>query len=213
MGASVGVGGLIVGISMLVVFSMAYQSITMQIDSGLERIENADDPIPTFTLDDAELWEGAVVDISITGAGAGYTDGTFAASSGTGGLQGTFTTNSGSITSMVITSHGNYSSAPTLLCNVVCTPTSTATFTVTLGNVIYANLTNTGSVTVPHDDMWLFVDGNNATTFSSVYTSSISSENWYSGETVELVWWNASVSGDQRLSLTAGPLSVSTVLG
>ena len=111
MGASVGVGGLIVGISMLVVFSMAYQSITMQIDSGLERIENADDPIPTFTLDDAELWEGAVVDISITGAGAGYTDGTFAASSGTGGLQGTFTTNSGSITSMVITSHGNYSSA------------------------------------------------------------------------------------------------------
>ncbi|MBR68329.1 MAG: hypothetical protein DWC10_07055 [Candidatus Poseidoniales archaeon] len=215
MGASVGVGGLIVGISMLVVFSMAYQSITMQIDSGLERIENADDPIPTFTLDDAELWEGAVVDISITGAGAGYTDGTFAASSGTGGLQGTFTTNSGSITSMVITSHGNYSSAPTLqlTCNVACTPTSTATFTVTLGNVIYANLTNTGSVTVPHDDMWLFVDGNNATTFSSVYTSSISSENWYSGETVELVWWNASVSGDQRLSLTAGPLSVSTVLG
>ena len=69
MGASVGVGGLIVGISMLVVFSMAYQSITMQIDSGLERIENADDPLPTFTLDDAELWEGAVVDISITGGG------------------------------------------------------------------------------------------------------------------------------------------------
>lgn len=214
MGASVGVGGLIIGISMLVVFSMAYQSITMQIDSGLERIENADDPTPTFTLVDSELWEGAVVDISITTGGAGYSDGTFTTSSGTGGLQGTFTTNSGSIVSMVITSHGNYSSAPTLqlTCTVSCSPTSTATFSITLGNIIYANITNTGSVTIPHDDMWLFVDGTNATSFSSVYTSTISSDNWYSGETLELVWRNASVSGDQRLSLTAGPLSVSTTM-
>ena len=57
MGASVGIGGLIVGVSMLVVFSMAYQSIALQIDSGLDRIENADEPLPTFTMDDAELWE------------------------------------------------------------------------------------------------------------------------------------------------------------
>ena len=38
MGASVGVGGLIIGISMLVVFSMAYQSISTQIESGVDRI-------------------------------------------------------------------------------------------------------------------------------------------------------------------------------
>jgi hypothetical protein len=56
MGASVGIGGLIVGISMLVVFSMAYQSISLQIDSGLDRLEDADEPIPTFTIDDGILF-------------------------------------------------------------------------------------------------------------------------------------------------------------
>jgi hypothetical protein len=55
MGASVGVGGLIIGISMLVVFSMAYQAISLQIDSGVDRIEEADEPIPTFTIDDAVI--------------------------------------------------------------------------------------------------------------------------------------------------------------
>ena len=55
MGASVGIGGLIIGVSMLVVFSMAYQSIALQIDSGIDRIEDADKPLPTFTLDNAEL--------------------------------------------------------------------------------------------------------------------------------------------------------------
>ena len=62
MGASVGIGGLIVGISMLVVFSMAYQSISSQIESGLDRLDDADEPIPTFTIDDAILFDGAVVD-------------------------------------------------------------------------------------------------------------------------------------------------------
>lgn len=57
MGASVGIGGLIVGVAMLVVFSMAYQSIAMQIDSGLDRIENAETPIPAYSVDDATLWE------------------------------------------------------------------------------------------------------------------------------------------------------------
>lgn len=214
MGASVGIGGLVIGVSMLVVFSMAYQSITLQVNSGLERIDDADDPVPAFAVLDAELWEGAVVAIDITSGGAGYTDGTFESTSGTGGLQGTFTTNSGAISSMVITSHGNYSSPPSLqlTCTVSCSPSSAATFSLTLGKVIYANLTNTGAVTVPHDMMWLFVDGDNATTFSSVYTSTISSDNWYSGETLNLRWWNASVSGSERLSLTAGALSMSTEL-
>ena len=72
MGASVGVGGLVIGISMLVVFSMAYQAITMQIESGIDRIEDADEPIPTFTIDDAVIFTGAIVDVTITSGGAGY---------------------------------------------------------------------------------------------------------------------------------------------
>ena len=65
MGASVGVGGLIIGISMLVVFSMAYQAISLQIDSGVDRIEEADEPAPTFTIDDAVIFTGAMVDVTI----------------------------------------------------------------------------------------------------------------------------------------------------
>ena len=214
MGASVGIGGLIVGISMLVVFSMAYQSIALQIDSGLDRIDNADEPLPTFTMDDAELWEGAVVDITITSGGAGYSDGTFEADPNTGGLSGTFTTSGGAIDDVVITSHGNYSSAPTLKfnCTVACTPTVAATYTIDLGNVIYANLTNTGSVTVHHDDMWLFVDGIDATPFSDAFTSPIASELWFSGETLPLQWLDADVAGSNRLTLTAGSMTVSHML-
>ena len=53
MSGSVGVGGLIIGISMLVIFSMAYQAISLQIESGVDRIEDADEPLPAFTIDGA----------------------------------------------------------------------------------------------------------------------------------------------------------------
>ena len=66
MGASVGVGGMIIGISMLVVFSMAYQSLSAQIDLGIERIDDQMEPIPTFSIDDAIVWDGAIVGVSIT---------------------------------------------------------------------------------------------------------------------------------------------------
>ena len=49
MSGSVGVGGLIIGISMLVIFSMAYQAISLQIESGVDRIEDADEPLPACT--------------------------------------------------------------------------------------------------------------------------------------------------------------------
>ncbi|MGB1234005.1 MAG: hypothetical protein ACPHF0_07550, partial [Poseidonia sp.] len=126
MGASVGVGGLIIGISMLVVFSMAYQAISLQIESGVDRIEEADEPTPTFTIDDAV----------------------------NGGFSATYTINgTGAITSVVITSHGNYSSLPTLVVNGGGTPTSAASLTPVRGNVLYANLTNTGSTTIAHNDV------------------------------------------------------------
>ena len=50
MSGSVGVGGLIIGISMLVIFSMAYQAISLQIESGVDRIEDADEPLPALSL-------------------------------------------------------------------------------------------------------------------------------------------------------------------
>ena len=216
MGASVGVGGLIVGISMLVVFSMAYQAITLQIDSGLDRIEQADQPMPTFVLNDAEIWEGAVVSLTITAAGSGYTDGTLKSATNTGGFTGTYTVDgSGAIVSVVITSHGNYSAAPSIdiVCSTACASNDgLGDITAALGDVVYANMTNTGSVTISHDDMWLFVDGIDATPFSDAFTSPIASELWFSGETLPLQWLDADVAGSNRLTLTAGSMTVSHML-
>ena len=119
MGASVGVGGLIIGISMLVVFSMAYQAISLQVDSGVDRIDDAANELaPTFTIDDAIIYSGAIVNVTINDGGSGYSSGgTIEASGGSGGFSATYTVNgNGNITSVVITSHGNYSSLPTLGC-------------------------------------------------------------------------------------------------
>jgi archaellum component FlaF (FlaF/FlaG flagellin family) len=209
MGASVGVGGLIIGISMLVVFSMAYQAISLQIESGMDRIEGADEPKPAFTIDDAVIYTGAIVDVTIVGGGSGYSSGgTIETSSGTGGFSATYTINgSGAITSVAITSHGNYSSLPTLVVNGGGTPTSTASLTAVRGNVLYANLTNTGSTTIAHDDAWMFLDGQNATQFSSVYNPSLT-DLWFSGETLFLNWFDTGLPGDERMTLTVGSTTV-----
>ena len=209
MGASVGVGGLIIGISMLVVFSMAYQAISLQIESGMDRIEGADEPKPAFTIDDAVIYTGAIVDVTIVGGGSGYSSGgTIETSSGTGGFSATYTIDgSGAITSVAITSHGNYSSLPTLVVNGGGTPTSTASLTAVPGNVLYANLTNTGSTTIAHDDAWMFLDGQNATQFSSVYNPSLT-DLWFSGETLFLNWFDTGLPGDERMTLTVGSTTV-----
>ena len=209
MGASVGVGGLIIGISMLVVFSMAYQAISLQIDSGVDRIEEADEPIPTFTIDDAVIFTGAMVDVTINSGGLGYSSGgTIEASTGNGGFSATYTVNSsGAITSVVITSHGNYSSLPTLVVNGGGTPTSTASLTAVRGNVLYANITNTGSATIAHDDVWMFLDGQDPTLFSTVYNPPLT-DLWFSGETLFLDWFDTGLPGDERITMTVGQTTV-----
>lgn len=209
MGASVGVGGLIIGISLLVVFSMAHQAISLQIESGVDRIEDADEPTPTIRIDDAVIYIGALVDVSIVDGGAGYSSGgTIEASSGTGGFSATYTINgTGAITSVVVTSHGNYSSLPTLVVNGGGTPTSAASLTPVRGNVLYANVTNTGSTTIAHDDVWVFLDGQNATQFSSVYNPP-QTDLWFSGETLFLDWYNTGLPGDERMTLSVGSTTV-----
>ena len=209
MGASVGVGGLVIGMSMLVVFSMAYQAISLQIDSGVDRIENADEPTPSFAIDDAVIFTGAVVDVTISSGGAGYSSGgTIEASSGTGGFSATYTIDgSGVITSVVITSHGNYSSLPALVVNGGGSPTSNASLNAVLGNVLYANLTNTGSTTINHDDVWVFLDGQNATRFSSVYNPPLTNL-WFSGETLFLDWFDTGLPGDERMTISVGSTTV-----
>ena len=188
----------------------------MQIDAGLDRIEDADRPIPAFIVHNATLWEGAVVDVTITDPGLGYSasDCDVETTTGTGGFEGSITVNAqGEITSVVITSHGNYSATPTLqLTGALCSPTSAATLTAYLGPVIYANMTNTGTTTIAHDDMWLYFDGNSPMQFSQVYQNPISSENWYTGESLNLVWNNATIDEGERFALSISSVASACVL-
>ena len=117
MGASVGIGGLIVGTSMLVVLALAVNAVDLRLESSLETIESANELSPIFTIDNADIALGAVTSLQIDDPGTGYVNGTLSATGGGGsGFSGTFTVNnSGAIINWSITSHGDYSSDPTIV--------------------------------------------------------------------------------------------------
>ena len=93
--------------------------------------------------------------------------------------------------------------------------TSTATLVSDIGNLIYGNFTNTGTVTLPHREVWLFLDGGTSqtpTNLGSAYTPTINSTNWYPGETISLEWFEDGPSTYNRISLTAGGLTTAHTL-
>ena len=218
MGASVGVGALVVGTSLLLVFALAVQSLDNRLDTSLEIINDAGDPLPSFQIDDATLWEGAVLDVSITANGSGYVDGTFNVTGAGSGFEGTFTVDgSGGIETVTITSHGNYSSPPTITVNMTTQSgvTSTATLVSDIGNRIYGNFTNTGTITLPLNEVWIFLDGGTSQTptiLGSAYTPAINSTNWYPGETISLDWAEDGPSTYNRISLSAAGLTTAQTL-
>jgi len=188
MGASVGIGGLIVGTSLMVVFALAITTLDVRMDSSLDALDSANDPLPSFTIDDATIWEGAVVSLTIVDSGAGYTAGTLSTAVA-GGFSATFSVNStgGIVNPVTITSHGNYSSPPTIQIDGPQPGiTSPANIVATLGTVIHTNVTNNGPVTLPQEEVWFFVDGTNARTMDILLPGVTS--NWYSGETVSIEW-------------------------
>ena len=218
MGASVGVGALVVGTSLLLVFVLAVQTLDNRLDASLEAIDDAGDPLPSFRIDDTTLWEGAVLTININNNGSGYVDGTLVATGTGSGFSGTFTVDSaGGIETVTITSRGNYSSPPTITVD----PSGqsgvsvTASLSSDIGNHIYGNLTNTGTVTLPLLEVWLFLDGGTSqtpTNLGSAYTPSISSTNWYPGETIFLDWSEDGPTTYERISLTAGGMTAAHTL-
>ncbi|MGY8701099.1 MAG: hypothetical protein ACKVHH_00150 [Candidatus Poseidoniales archaeon] len=73
MGASVGIGALIVGTSLLTIFALASAAIDLQVDEALERIEETgDNSVPSFTVDDASNDVNAVAGVTITVPGTAY---------------------------------------------------------------------------------------------------------------------------------------------
>ena len=190
MGASVGIGGLIVGTSMLVVLALAVNAVDLRLESSLETIESANELSPTFTIDNADIALGAVTSLQLDDPGTGYVNGTLSATGGGGsGFSGTFTVNnSGAIVSWSITNHGDYSSDPTI---VIDGPqpggANGALSVVARTTVVDVSITNTGSVIVPVNEVWLFLDGENARNLANLAPIT-DSQTIFPGDTVEVVW-------------------------
>ena len=74
MGASVGIGALIVGTSLLTIFALASAAIDLQVDEALERIEETgDNSVPSFAVNDASNDVNAVAEVTFaSGTGSGY---------------------------------------------------------------------------------------------------------------------------------------------
>ena len=216
MGASVGIGALIVGTSLMLVFALAVQSLDSRMETSLEIIDDAGEPLPSFRIDDATLWEGAVLTVTIAMNGSGYQDGTLVEQSGSGGFSGTFTVDAaGGIETVTITNRGNYSSPPTIIVDLTgqLVGSSGATFSSDIGNFIYSNLTNTGPVTIKNREAWLFLDGGTSeepTNLGSV--TSGTTTHWYPGETIQLEWAEDGATSYDRISLTSKGLTMVNTL-
>jgi len=192
MGASVGVGGLIVGTSMLVVLALAVNAIDLRMETSLETIESANEPLPAFTIDNADLALGAILNLQIDDGGTGYVDGTLSATGGGGsGFFGTFTVDAnGTIIDAVITNRGDYSSDPTIVIDGPQPTGVNASISITGRiTVVYANITNTGPAIVPIDEVWLFLDGNIAENLANIGPIA-DSDNIYPSDTVGIQWRN-----------------------
>jgi hypothetical protein len=216
MGASVGIGALIVGTSLMLVFALAVQSLDSRMETSLEIIDDAGEPLPSFRIDDATLWEGAVLTVTFATNGSGYQDGTLVEQSGSGGFSGTFTVDAaGGIETVTITNRGNYSSPPTIIVDPTgqLVGSSGATFSSDIGNFIYSNLTNTGPVTIKNREAWLFLDGGTSeepTNLGSV--TSGTTTHWYPGETIQLEWAEDGTTSYERISLTSKGLTMVNTL-
>jgi archaellum component FlaF (FlaF/FlaG flagellin family) len=216
MGASVGIGALIVGTSLMLVFALAVQSLDSRMETSLEIIDDAGEPLPSFRIDDATLWEGAVLTVTIATNGSGYQNGTLVEQSGSGGFSGTFTVDAaGGIETVTITNRGNYSSPPTIIVDPTgqLVGSSGATFSSDIGNFIYSNLTNTGPVTIKNREAWLFLDGGMSeepTNLGSV--TSGTTTHWYPGETIQIEWAEDGATSYERISLTSKGLTMVNTL-
>tara|TARA_B100000768_G_scaffold179856_1_gene198456 strand:- start:1289 stop:1972 length:684 start_codon:yes stop_codon:yes gene_type:complete len=207
MAGSVGIGGLIIGVSLLVVFSMAVQTLNYQMETSIEVLDAAANPIPNYLIEDAQHLEGAILTITVTGTGlsSGVVNGTLVANGGVGlgGFSATFTVSSGEIdtNSVVITSHGSYTTLPTsITVQGQGTLSPAPTFTFTTGNMFYSNLTNTGEGTIQTDEVWMYFDGSRPTSLFDEHREGwaqnqavpdLASRNWYVGETIDLIWQDA----------------------
>ena len=77
--------------------------------------------------------------------------------------------------------------------------------------VVDASFSNTGSVIVPVEEVWLFLDGQEPTKLA-VLAPSVPSDNIYSGDTVSIEWRGLGNTVFEKISLSANGYSVTRAL-
>ena len=210
MGASVGVGGLIVGISMLLVFSMAITTLSSQTATSLEVIESAQTPAPIITIDSAQ-YLNSIHAVTIVSGGTGYVDGQLISADCPGFSVG-FTVTTGVITSI---EHRGVCDADPATIEVENQPGGlNADFDSEIKRYLHADVTNGGSETLSTDGVWFFLDGSSPSKITSTdFSPSIVKENWFSGETISVIGASEGPTPlHTRMSLTVGETSVSRTI-
>ena len=163
------------------------------------------------------MYKRQIIDVNIVDPGAGYVNGTLS-TAGAGGFAASFTVDpaTGEIVSVTVTSHGNYSSPPPLPDIQVDGQPGVATpadLQAVMGSIIHTNVTNTGSVTLPYDEVWFFLDGGERLqSMEFILGGPGVSTNWYSGETTYLQWQFNTPLDFENMAVSAHGHNIARVL-
>lgn len=211
MGASTGIGGLIVGMAMLAVFVIFVGTLDARLATHLSVTEPGDPP-PEVSFVDANVDVTGLADIGITTAGSGYQVGDEVLDGTT--VVGTVTEvdGSGGLLDLSVSMEGNrdFTSSPTLTISSV--GGSSGAVSAVLGSVVHANVTNVGSTVLPLDEVWTFLDGENVERLPDLVVAEPIGTNLYSGETMWVMWLEGSSTSWERLALSVGSTTVVTEL-
>jgi hypothetical protein len=200
---SVAVGAMVVGTSMLVVFALAMATLEQQVDNSLAELENAAEPIPGFTIEDATNVEGAVVSFTINNGGTGYGAGQVEVNGSAGSFLADLVVTLGVVTGLDIIDHGSSYLYTSTYYLELTGPNigSSLNITATLGNIVYTNITNTGSVDLNTEHSWVFSDGSNPHNLSDDFQGYLP-ETIFPGETYTHHYYSDSQSTVTRIAVS-----------
>ena len=200
---SVAVGAMVVGTSLLVVFALAMATLESQVEDSIAQIEATAEPIAKFSIQNANNVDGAVVSFTINDGGTGYSPGQVEINGSAGSFLANLQISGGVVTGLEVLNYGSsYLYNPSLYFLEVVGPNTgtNLSISVTIGKLVFANITNDGSTDINTDFSWLFIDSNAPINLSSGITG-YSPDTIFPGETFEFIHDNSN-STATRVALT-----------
>lgn len=200
---SVAVGAMVVGTSLLVVFALAMATLESQVEDSIAQIEATAEPIAKFSIQNAKNVDGAVVSFTINDGGTGYSPGQVEINGSAGSFLANLQISGGVVTGLEVLNYGSsYLYNPSLYFLEVVGPNTgtNLSISVTIGKLVFANITNDGSTDINTDFSWLFIDSNAPINLSSGITG-YSQDTIFPGETFEFIHDNSNSTAN-RVALT-----------